>query len=536
VIDERLPGADAADAANGADVSSQDGTPRVPEETPVDRPLRLAATPSQESEHPSLAALQGFLAADLPRDEMRRTMAHLLRGCPACGEATRRLWHLAPGRTARRSPLAGPASSPHSHGQTPRTQGDELPSVPAADREYDVALERAFARAAQQQAEVDGGRQRARDLLDELMQHPPARQRLLVNNSARFRDPMLCESLLAASHDSGFRDPARSQQLAQLAIEVIKPGHLDEVEVAVGEPEGALDVDSAFVLGLRARAWAQLGNARRIGADLEGAAQAFAVAAVVLGSSAKIAPLDIARVLDLEASLLKDRRDLIQATSLLDRVIGIYRRLGQPSLLGHALNQKALVLAEAGDNQGSMTLLRRALELLDPQEEPRRFLAARHNLICALLADGQPREAFAMLFHTRPLYLKTGDRLNLLRLRWLEGSIALALDRLEQAEAAFREVREAFVELGVAYDAALVSLDLAAVLARQGRTAEMRQLAEEMLTFFTSRQIHREAMAALLVFCEAARLESAGVGVVEQVATFLKQARNAPDLRFSPAP
>jgi hypothetical protein len=64
----------------------------------------------------------------------------------------------------------------------------------------------------------------------------------------------------------------------------------------------------------------------------------------------------------------------------------------------------------------------------------------------------------------------------------------------------------------------------------------MRQLAEEMLTFFTSRQIHREAMAALLVFCEAARLESAGVGVVEQVATFLKQARNAPDLRFSPAP
>ena len=46
----------------------------------------------------------------------------------------------------------------------------------------------------------------------------------------------------------------------------------------------------------------------------------------------------------------------------------------------------------------------------------------------------------------------------------------------------------------------VASLDLAALYAAQGRTAEVRRLAEEMLPVFTSRRIHREALAALIVF------------------------------------
>jgi hypothetical protein len=51
---------------------------------------------------------------------------------------------------------------------------------------------------------------------------------------------------------------------------------------------------------------------------------------------------------------------------------------------------------------------------------------------------------------------------------------------------------------------------------------------------FESRQIHREAMAAFLVFCQAAQVEKAGLGLVREVAAFLKQARHTPDLRFVP--
>jgi hypothetical protein len=72
------------------------------------------------------------------------------------------------------------------------------------------------------------------------------------------------------------------------------------------------------------------------------------------------------------------------------------------------------------------------------------------------------------------------------------------------------------------------------VLAEQGRTADMRQLAQEMLAVFESRQIHREAMAAFVVFCDAARKEQAGFRLVREVASFLEKARNAPGLRFTP--
>ena len=180
-----------------------------------------------------------------------------------------------------------------------------------------------------------------------------------------------------------------------------------------------------------------------------------------------------------------------------------------------------------------MRLLRRALDLIDPQDDPRVFLAARHNLINALNRNGRSREAFALLFHTRPLYLKAGDRMNLLKLRWLEGLVALGLQRIEQAEAAFQEVRQAFIELDLAYDMALVSLDLAGTYTVQGRSADVRNIAEETLAIFQAHNIHREALAALLVFCSAARVDQAGLELVREVSDFLKQARNNPDLRFS---
>ncbi len=80
---------------------------------------------------------------------------------------------------------------------------------------------------------------------------------------------------------------------------------------------------------------------------------------------------------------------------------------------------------------------------------------------------------------------------------------------------------------------ALVSLDLALTYALKGRTADVRELAEETLAIFQAHDVHREALAALLVFCGAARVEQAGIDLVREVSGFLKRARNNPDLRFS---
>jgi tetratricopeptide (TPR) repeat protein len=485
-----------------------------------------AATPEikelEAGKHLDADRLRHFMTAELPPGEMRHVLRHLLRGCGICQELAREVWNL-PGGQISFSAILQPAILQDAQAAEPGPAPSPVAPASAAadDAGYEAALDRVFSRISREEAAVEAARQRADDLYAELVQHPPAHQELLVQNSARFRDRMVCEKLLGASHEEGFREPARSLQLASLAL-----------RVAERLAEGGTDVD--LLAGLRARAWAQVGNASRIGGDLYGAATAFQAADGLLAANPRVGLIDKAQVLSLKAVLCRERRQFAEAGRLFDRAIAIYRRLGQTNQMGRAVAQKALVLQQASDPKGCLALLHRALELVDPHDDPRTYLSVRHNLIVALVDDDRPREAFALLFHTRPLYLKIGDRMILLRLRWLEGQVAQALHRLEQAEAAFREVRQAFVELGIAYEVAQVSLDLAAVYAAQGRTAEMRRLAEEMLVFFESHQVHREAMAALALFCNAASRESAGVALVQEVVTFLKQARNTPDLRFSP--
>ena len=67
----------------------------------------------------------------------------------------------------------------------------------------------------------------------------------------------------------------------------------------------------------------------------------------------------------------------------------------------------------------------------------------------------------------------------------------------------------------------------------QGRSADVIRVAEETLSIFQSYNTHREAMAALLVFCGTARMNQAGIELVREVSGFLKRVRNNPDLRFS---
>ena len=56
-----------------------------------------------------------------------------------------------------------------------------------------------------------------------------------------------------------------------------------------------------------------------------------------------------------------------------------------------------------------------------------------------------------------------------------------------------------------------------------------------MLEVFQTRNIHREALGALAFFCQAAQMEQAGIGLVQEVTDFLKRSRDNPDLQFTPS-
>jgi tetratricopeptide (TPR) repeat protein len=457
--------------------------------------------------HPARNLLERFVLGRLPAVEMRRISRHLLGGCAECQQLTAGFAVESGGET--RSESREDAGGPSEADREPQDTLFER----AVDRVYRLVTERAL--------DVEKERAAARELSEELLRHPFARQLLLVGNSPRFHTRMLCENLLERCFDAGFREPAQAIDLARLAVAVAE--RLD------GNRCGGRESWN----GLRARAHAHLGNALRINADLAGANRALEEAAAIV-EEGRVPPFDAARVLDLLASLRRDQRRLEEAGRLLDRVLTLYRRLGQRHLIGRTLKQKSMVYAEMGDLETEIALLQQALGLLDVETDLRTVLAARHNLISALCESGRPREAFAMLFHTRPLYLKTGDRMSLIRLRWLEGAVARGLERFEQAAVAFREVHAAFLDLGLEYDAAIAALDLASIHARQGRTREVLRLVEDMLASFRARNIHREAVAAVQTLQRAAEREQAGAFLCLDVADYLKQARSCPELRYTP--
>jgi tetratricopeptide (TPR) repeat protein len=193
---------------------------------------------------------------------------------------------------------------------------------------------------------------------------------------------------------------------------------------------------------------------------------------------------------------------------------------------------RGFLLGIARDPEAAIRYLKEGIRKLDPDSDLRLLVAAHHNLTLYLTESGKYHEALELLDGARPLYHQLGDQMSLIRLRWLEGKIAIALGLLPEAEELLKGVRKDLIERELGFDTALLSLDLADIYARQSRGAEMRRLAEEMIPIFRSRDVHREALAALLTFQKAAEMECVTLGLIREVSSYLKEDGTPPGLRL----
>ncbi len=133
------------------------------------------------------------------------------------------------------------------------------------------------------------------------------------------------------------------------------------------------------------------------------------------------------------------------------------------------------------------------------------------------------------------LAVKLGNHLDVLRVEWLQGKIAVGLGHADEAILALGRVRAAFVALDNAYDVALVTLELAEVHAALGRIAEVKALAQESAPIFQAQGVHREARQALELFRRAAEEERVTAGLVRGILTYLCRSRHDARVRFGSA-
>jgi transcriptional regulator with XRE-family HTH domain len=324
---------------------------------------------------------------------------------------------------------------------------------------------------------------------------------------------LLCEESIRAAGDSA----RRARLLAQLAVDV--------AERVRGE-EGWRRRTMGY-------AWAHLGSAVRVGNDLP-AADAVVQRAAELwqaGAGADPALLNEARVLGLRATLLRDQRRLPEALALFDRAIEV-DRWGESSAL---LMGKAKVFEKLGQFEEAIGLLRQAGSQVDPKREPRRFLIVRELVVLNLCHLGRHGQAQLLLGEVRALAQRLGNRLDLLKIDWLQGIIVAGLGQHEEAIPILERVRGTLVEDDLAYEAALVTLELAEIHASLGHTAEVKRLARESTPFFQAQEVHHEAQAALELFRQAAEREAITAESIHRFVVYLYRAQDDPQLQFEEA-
>lgn len=354
-------------------------------------------------------------------------------------------------------------------------------------------------------------RTEAQGLMAELRRHPRERQRVMVRNHPRFQTWGVLEGLLEISQRETLGDPNLGEELALLALDVAE--HLDS---SVYKAESIED--------LKARSWAYIGNARRIRFELREAQEAFDRSLLHLRQGTR-EPWERAVWMDLKASLLRAQRSFDDSKRLLKRALLLFLAVGDRHRAGRVLISMDNVLHREGRPEEGIPLLYRALELIDPEQEPHVLFMATHNLIDDLADAGRYMEAQRLLIQSRPLYQRFDHAFVRYRCHWTEAKIARGFGQIKKAESFLEAARAGFLEHEAAFEVALVSLELAGLYAEQGKTVEMKRLAEEMVSIFSSRQIHREALAALALWKHAVDAEEACAELSALVAAEIKHAR-----------
>jgi len=328
----------------------------------------------------------------------------------------------------------------------------------------------------------------------------------------------LAARLSQASEAAAAHSAAEALRLARLAVVIAK---------AAPGPE-------KWLLLLRGFCEYFLANALRVNGTFGAAREAFTRADRLWmqgegGDPAGL--LDATRRLDLKASMLTIDGHVERALDLLEQALQ-----GAPTdhARGRLLIKKAVTLGISGDYETAIKTLQQAEPLIAGETELRLLFACPFNLSANYCHLDRYEEAEALLPRVEEFAAALNTKLDAVRTLWLKGKTWAGLGRREEALAALEDVRRYFLSEKIAYDYALVSLELATLHLEEGRTRLVKEIAEEMAWICNGEKVHKEALAALSLFREAARREKAQAEWTRRMVKYLYKAQHNPDLCFGP--
>jgi hypothetical protein len=198
-------------------------------------------------------------------------------------------------------------------------------------------------------AEVAADRERAPELLAELLGEPPAVRERMAVTLERFRSPSLAALLVERS----LARKAAGGELAELALSLL--GVIDDAR------------RRGIVEQAKARACGALANANRLQGDLEGAERALHRAAYHVAAAAD--PLEEAWFYRFRARLCRDQGRLGRAVALQMQAVERLAATARPHLIVEALVELAALHLAAADRPRTLAVLLAAASTLGESAE-----------------------------------------------------------------------------------------------------------------------------------------------------------------------
>lgn len=312
-----------------------------------------------------------------------------------------------------------------------------------------------------------------------------------------------CEKLCHESASVADEDVGLAGEMAELALEVAS----------------RISGDEALRCQVQEYAWMHAGNVLRARGDLKRAEEAFVKARefFVGGITGTLpSPFERGRIQALEAAVARDKGLLSEALEKID--FGLRLMDSRSPSQAALLLEKGRLLRRLGHPEAAILGLSRAIDLASQRSEntdPRLPVRIRIELGCALCDIGN----FEDLEQLSEPYRRAiaGFPVEEARFVCLEGRTAAGLGRVAETEEAFRKAQD-LPETAVD-DLAVLALDLGTLYAREGRTGDLRSLAETILGLTERPGLSREAAATLKLFCRLAREEKL---TAERAALFAK--------------
>lgn len=355
-------------------------------------------------------------------------------------------------------------------------------------------------------------RRRAEELWARLKKLPAELREEVVEGGEEFQSWSLCEKVCELSVREASRKVQRAAALARLALKIAEK---------VRGPEWWRN----RVLGY---AMAHVANIRRVAGHLKEAETLLEEAKRLWEAGDDPAGvLDPGRLLDIEGALRRDQRRFSEALDCLDEAVKV-SRFPERALIMKGFTQEVM-----GEYEEAIRTLLQASPLVDRVAEPRQGNVLNINLAVNFCHVGRFSEADKLVPQMRSIAIELGDEIDLARIDWIQGRSAAGQGRIVEARMLLEKARRKFAAEKMSYDVALALLEEAVLLLHEGRSVEVKLLAEELTEVFKSKGVHREALASLRLFQKAVESEMATIELARRVIRYLYRARYDQGLPFT---